>query len=272
MAFKCRMCGKCCRELRLKKSMGGFTGEAGKAADQYHEMIRQVNMQGPLYHLVPWEEMTIRLFEWEMPPMLKRAGELGVELNFRPSTGLYDDYGKAWVIMTWQLEHDECPLIGDDNKCRAYAQRAIVCGLYPFESEFLDRYFALLGQYGPDHIVRVGSPPGSACPEVMANARKTPEKIRLGDCLKMEYRENGEQLIWAYRNYRTTTLYFGDVNDRLQNSTAMKMHTGPMPEDRSRMVPGIRYLTDLKILPPGYTDKLLAKIEEETGQFEESLK
>jgi Fe-S-cluster containining protein len=74
---------------------------------------------------------TIGLFEWELPVLESYAKKLSVPLQIKPDNVIWDQNSKNTIVITWTLDHDDCPFISEENKCKIYNDRPLVCQTYP---------------------------------------------------------------------------------------------------------------------------------------------
>ena len=126
--FHCRACGKCCANIQ------GFAGEAEK------EFLLEYGYgKLPLVQLVPVEEMTFPLWEFEAKRFLEYAKELGIDPKIRPYRGVLDLQSNTFIVFNYHMNSKSCPLLKTDGKCSIYGkERAFVCNLFPLNrSPFL---------------------------------------------------------------------------------------------------------------------------------------
>jgi Fe-S-cluster containining protein len=75
--------------------------------------------------------MTIGLFEWEVQVLETNAKRFSIPLRLKPNFIMLDDYSKKLIATMWDLDHDNCPFLSEDNKCKIYEDRPLVCQTYP---------------------------------------------------------------------------------------------------------------------------------------------
>jgi len=80
---------------------------------------------------VPFSLKTIGLFEWEAPILKANAKKLSLSLRIKPDAIIWDQNSKKAIVTMWNLDHDNCPFLSEDNKCRIYKDRPLVCQSYP---------------------------------------------------------------------------------------------------------------------------------------------
>ena len=121
--FKCNMCGSCCSHIRgivPKEDMEFITEKAfGKM---------------PVVQLVPVEQMTFPLWDWEAKRFAEWQHEADVDAKIKPLRAIMDLSSNKAIILTYFMdgETDACPFL-KDNKCSIYhTKRAYVCRLFPF--------------------------------------------------------------------------------------------------------------------------------------------
>lgn len=113
MKFECKMCGECCRNMR---------GRVAKTPPK---------LPPYLFMAVSRSLKTIGLFEWEVPILRTKAKRLSISLRVKPDTVIWDEKSKKPIVTMWNLDHDNCPFLSEDNKCRIYRHRPLVCQTYP---------------------------------------------------------------------------------------------------------------------------------------------
>lgn len=133
--FICKKCGKCCRNMR------------GRTYKEQHKFPPIV------FFTVPPSLMTIGLFEWETPILRRKAKELSISLQLKPSFISWEQESQKAIATMWNLDHDNCPFLSEDNSCRIYADRPLVCQTYP--------------------LMAIG---------ILDQERKTPLRLSVGDC------------------------------------------------------------------------------------------
>jgi len=121
--FQCSACGTCCSHIRgiIPKEDAGFIKEYafGKL---------------PVVQLVPFEQMTFPLWDWEAKRFLEWEKEAGVDANIRPLRAILDLKSNKTIVLTYFMDGktDACPFL-KDSKCSVYhTKRAYVCRLFPF--------------------------------------------------------------------------------------------------------------------------------------------
>jgi Fe-S-cluster containining protein len=119
--FECNKCGKCCTDL-----LGKF-GDI----EEDRKITEKSNSQGPIYTLLPVEKHGLILNEWERKECEEKARQLGVELNLQPNGALFDENQNLLLVISWNMMNEQCPFLHDDNYCRIYSSRPIVCKKYP---------------------------------------------------------------------------------------------------------------------------------------------
>ena len=121
--FKCSACGSCCSHIR------------GIIPFHEKEFLKE-NAFGkmPVVQLVPVEQMTFPLWDWEAKRFMEWQNEAGVDAQIKPLRAIMDlNSGKA-IILTYFMDgkDDSCPFL-KENKCSIYqTKRAYVCRMFPF--------------------------------------------------------------------------------------------------------------------------------------------
>jgi len=121
--FKCNACGSCCSHIR------------GIVPKEDREFLKEhVFGKMPVVQLVPVEQMTFPLWDWEAKRFQEWQHEADVDARVRPLRAILDlKSGKA-IILTYFMdsETDACSFL-NNNKCLIYhTKRAYVCRLFPF--------------------------------------------------------------------------------------------------------------------------------------------
>ena len=121
--FKCNACGSCCSHIRgiIPKEDGEFIKE--------HAFGKL-----PVVQLVPVEQMTFPLWDWEAKRFMEWQHEANVDAKIKPLRAIMDLNSNKAIILTYFMdgETDACPFL-KDNKCSIYhTKRAYVCRLFPF--------------------------------------------------------------------------------------------------------------------------------------------
>ncbi|MGQ9846966.1 MAG: YkgJ family cysteine cluster protein [Bacteroidales bacterium] len=115
------MCGRCCRNMRGRTY-------------RKHKTLPYIFM------FTPPSLKTIGLFEWELPVLELHAKKLAIPLRIKPDNVIWDQNSKNAIVITWNLDHDDCPFMSDKNKCRIYDYRPLVCQTYPLMAVGLLQY------------------------------------------------------------------------------------------------------------------------------------
>ena len=121
--FKCNACGSCCSHIRgiIPKEDGEFIKE--------HAFGKL-----PVVQLVPVEQMTFPLWDWEAKRFMEWQHEANVDAKIKPLRAIMDLNSNKAIILTYFMdgETDACPFL-KDSKCSIYhTKRAYVCRLFPF--------------------------------------------------------------------------------------------------------------------------------------------
>ncbi|MBI2652572.1 YkgJ family cysteine cluster protein [Candidatus Woesearchaeota archaeon] len=121
--FKCNACGSCCSHIR------------GIVPKEDREFLKQ-NVFGkmPVVQLVPVEQMTFPLWDWEAKRFKEWQHEVNVDAKIKPLRAIMDLNSNKAIILTYFMDSktDACPLL-KDSKCSIYhTKRAYVCRLFPF--------------------------------------------------------------------------------------------------------------------------------------------
>ena len=121
--FKCNACGSCCSHIR------------GIIPKEDREFIKEHAFgKLPVVQLVPVEQMTFPLWDWEAKRFMEWQKEVNIDAKVKPLRAVMDLKSNKAIIVTYFMdaETDACPLL-KDNKCSIYhTKRAYVCRLFPF--------------------------------------------------------------------------------------------------------------------------------------------
>ncbi|MDP3765626.1 MAG: YkgJ family cysteine cluster protein [Nanoarchaeota archaeon] len=121
--FKCNACGSCCSHIR------------GIVPKEDREFLKQhVFGKMPVVQLVPVEQMTFPLWDWEAKRFKKWQHEVNADAGIKPLRVIMDLKSNKAIILTYFMdgETDACPFLRN-NKCSIYhTKRAYVCRLFPF--------------------------------------------------------------------------------------------------------------------------------------------
>ncbi len=129
--FKCNACGSCCSHIR------------GIVPKEDREFIKQYAFgKMPVVQLVPVEQMTFPLWDWEAKRFSEWQHEANVDARIKPLRAIMDLNSNKAIILTYFMDSitDACPFL-EDSKCSIYhTKRAYVCRLFPFNrSPFLNQ-------------------------------------------------------------------------------------------------------------------------------------
>jgi Fe-S-cluster containining protein len=134
--FQCNACGSCCSHIR------------GIVPKEDREFIKQYAFgKLPVVQLVPVEQMTFPLWDWEAKRFSEWQHEVNVDARIKPLRAIMDLKSNKAIILTYFMdgETDACPFLRN-NKCSIYhTKRAYVCRLFPFNrSPFIQQGGMLL--------------------------------------------------------------------------------------------------------------------------------
>lgn len=121
--FQCSACGTCCSHIR------GMISNDEKAFLKEHAFGKL-----PVVQLVPIEQMTFPLWDWEAKRFLEWQHDADVDANVKPLRAIMDLNSNKAIILTYFMdsETDACQFL-KNNKCSIYhTKRAYVCRLFPF--------------------------------------------------------------------------------------------------------------------------------------------
>ena len=129
--FKCNACGSCCSHIR------------GIVPKEDREFIKQHAFgKLPVVQLVPAEQMTFPLWDWEAKRFAEWQHEVNIDARIKPLRAIMDLKSNKAIILTYFMDGitDACPFL-KDSKCSIYhTKRAYVCRLFPFNrSPFLNQ-------------------------------------------------------------------------------------------------------------------------------------
>ena len=120
--FQCNQCGTCCSHIR------------GLMPREDKEFIEKMAFgKLPLVQLVPVQEMTFTLWDWEAKRFREWQKEVKVDAKIKPLRGILDLNSNKAIIVSYFMAADEaCPFL-KDKKCSIYHhKRAYICRLFPF--------------------------------------------------------------------------------------------------------------------------------------------
>ena len=121
--FQCSACGTCCSHIR------------GIIPKEDREFLSQYAFgKMPVIQLVPVEQMTFPLWDWEAKRFSEWQNEADVDANIKPLRVIFDLRSNKTIILNYFMDGktDACPFL-KNNKCSIYhTKRAYVCRLFPF--------------------------------------------------------------------------------------------------------------------------------------------
>jgi len=121
--FQCNACGSCCSHIR------------GIIPKEDREFIKEHAFgKLPVVQLVPVEQMTFPLWDWEAKRFMGWQHEVNVDVKIKPLRAIMDLKSNKAIILTYFMdgETDACPFL-KNSKCSIYhTKRAYVCRLFPF--------------------------------------------------------------------------------------------------------------------------------------------
>ncbi len=129
--FQCSACGKCCSHIR------------GIIPKEDQEFIKEYAFgKMPVVQLVPVEQMTFPLWDWEAKRFKEWQKEENLDARIKPLRAIFDLKSNKAIILTYFMDGDTdaCPFLRQ-NKCSIYrTKRAYVCRLFPFNrSPFMNQ-------------------------------------------------------------------------------------------------------------------------------------
>ena len=118
--FKCNQCGTCCSHIR---------GLMPREDKEFIETMAFGKL--PLVQLVPVEEMTFTLWDWEAKRF--KEWQEDIDAKIKPLRGILDlNTNKAIIVSYYMETKDACPFL-NEKKCKIYdKKRAYICRLFPF--------------------------------------------------------------------------------------------------------------------------------------------
>jgi Fe-S-cluster containining protein len=139
--FKCNACGSCCSHIR------GFVPQQDRDFLKEHVFGKM-----PVVQLVPVEQMTFPLWDWEAKRFKEWGEEVKIDPRVNPLRVIFDLNTNKTIVLTYFMdsETDACPFL-NDKKCSIYhTKRAYVCRLFPFNrGPFIEHGMALKdGMFG----------------------------------------------------------------------------------------------------------------------------
>jgi len=84
-----------------------------------------------IFSAVPRSQKTVLLFEWEIPVLDDRAKQLSVEFKVVPNDMFWDDVSGVPIVLYWNLDHDNCPFLSNENLCLIHEEKPLGCQAYP---------------------------------------------------------------------------------------------------------------------------------------------
>ena len=174
------MCGSCCKNLR------GRLGDIDISIIPSHGSF--------LFMAVPPSLKTIILLEWEVAALTKLANRLSVNITFKPDLIFWDENSDKALVIGWNLEHENCPFLSNENRCRIYESRPLACQAFPIFSTGLEEYLK-----GEPYFLNLGDCPNvvSPYPEVKDTR---PRVLGARDYFSTLYKVYGETFIGAYQS------------------------------------------------------------------------
>jgi Fe-S-cluster containining protein len=126
--FNCNQCGKCCSHIR---------GMMPREDKEFMEKMAYGKL--PLVQLVPLEQMSFPLYDWEASRFKKWQSEVQIDGKIKASRGTLDLNSNKAIIVTYFMDSDACPFLKQEKCSIYYTKRAYICRLFPFNrSPFLD--------------------------------------------------------------------------------------------------------------------------------------
>lgn len=119
--FKCNQCGSCCSHIR---------GMVPKEDKEFMKGMAYGKM--PLVQIVPLEQMTFPLWDWEAKRFSNWQKEIKIDGKIKPSRAILDLNSNTPIIVTYFMDSDACPFLKDKKCSIYYTKRAYVCRLFPF--------------------------------------------------------------------------------------------------------------------------------------------
>jgi len=92
----------------------------------------------PIIQLVPVEQMSLSMWDWEAKRLSKKAKELGINADIKPFRALYDLNTNKTIVMSYYMDHDSCPFLDEKNLCKAYNERPLICKQFPIQTVSLE--------------------------------------------------------------------------------------------------------------------------------------
>ncbi|MBI2542094.1 YkgJ family cysteine cluster protein [Candidatus Woesearchaeota archaeon] len=121
--FKCNACGSCCSHIR------GIVPKEDLKFVKEHAFGKL-----PVIQLVPVEQMTFPLWDWEAKRFEEWQHDADVDARIKPLRAILDLNSNKAIILNYFMDGltDACPFL-KDSKCSIYhTKRAYVCRLFPF--------------------------------------------------------------------------------------------------------------------------------------------
>lgn len=119
--FNCSQCGSCCSNLR---------GMVPREDKDFLEKMAYGKM--PLVQLVPLEQMTFPLYDWEAKRFMKWQNEVEIDAKIKPARAILDLNTNKAIIVSYFMDSDACPFLKEKKCSIYYTKRAYVCRLFPF--------------------------------------------------------------------------------------------------------------------------------------------
>lgn len=84
-----------------------------------------------IFSPVPRSQKTVLLFEWEIPVLHGRAKQFSVEFKTVPGDMFWDDVSGVPIVLHWNLDHNNCPFLSNENLCLVQKEKPLGCQAYP---------------------------------------------------------------------------------------------------------------------------------------------
>jgi len=229
------------------------------------------NASGPLYYLELPEQQTLVLYEWERDELANHAKKLGFTFNTKPVMGYYDDYGKTWMVLLWELDHDRCPFLTQDSTCCVYEQRPMVCRVFPLYSDFFDPICSskelIPGSEYP-HPIAKGCP---AIPETDVSGITALGKTSCFEVLKMLHANYQSSFKSGVQDAAIRNYFFQSVYKRCESKIIIHLHRGGKPKEGATE-PILSYLTKLGLWEESETLGLIEAAKQDAEKWIEGFK
>ncbi len=148
-----------------------------------HDIANQLRQRhtaastGPLYTLMPVEDVRLPLYSWELF-LLRRVAPTPFQVS--PRTAFYDNASNQPLVVSWNLDHDDCPFLDESDRCSIYEHRMMHCRVFPLSGSGV----------GEDSLIPSFN---TLCPNIIEPPTGQAEHERI----QWMYETYGDSFLWA---------------------------------------------------------------------------